>query len=520
MTAAGWTLADESPAANVVTTEPRVVRRFGLYRTEVSIEVSPINTSYVRVFVNPYRVYFTGHRSKMPYLKRSIRNAVFPTLDVAFEAEGLVDIGNAVQRDERAPSAPTANITAFVDVELVSMEDDAIRSHYTVLVEGDRIVAVGPASDIDVPDGAVIVEGNGRFLMPGVAEMHGHVPSAGGNMLAVEETLFLYVAAGVTTVRGMLGYDGQLVLRERAAAGKIVSPTLYLAGPSFSGNSVSSPDQAAEMVRDQVAEGWNLLKIHPGLTRAEYDAVATTAADEGIRFGGHVPADVGLMHAIEMGQETFDHLDGYVEALDEFSLDAIVAKTIEAGAWVVPTMVLWETLYGTASLSQLLNFDELKYVSADAVASWTNAFRNRVDNPGYDPVAAETVIDSRMQILRALNDAGARILMGTDAPQQFSVPGFSLHREIRRMTEAGMTPYEVLKSGSVSVGEYFANEDDFGTISVGKRADMLLVVGNPLADVSNVENLEGVMVRGRWLPAEQIDARLAEIAARHARTSE
>src|SRR5690606_14250924 len=131
------------------------------------------------------------------------------------------------------------------------------------------------------------------------------------------------------------------------------------------------------------------------------------------------------------------------------------------------------------------------------------SFANRVNNPGYDPFAAGVVIDNRMQILGALNDAGARILMGTDAPQQFSVPGFSLHREIRRMTEAGMTPYEVLRSGSFMVGEYFANEDDFGTISVGKRADMLLVEGNPLADVSNVENLEGVMVRGRWLGGEQ-----------------
>ena len=99
VTAAGWTLAD-APAANVVSTEPQVVRRFGLYRTEVSIEVSPINTSYVRVFVHPYRVYFTGHRSKMPYLKRSIRKAVFPDLSVAFDAEGLVDVGNALQRDD------------------------------------------------------------------------------------------------------------------------------------------------------------------------------------------------------------------------------------------------------------------------------------------------------------------------------------------------------------------------------------------------------------------------------------
>src|SRR5690606_18233030 len=141
------------------------------------------------------------------------------------------------------------------------------------------IVAVGPSADVTVPDGATVIDGSGLYLMPGLAEMHGHVPSAGGNQQAVDETLFLYVAAGVTTVRGMLGYDGQLALRERAAADEVISPTLYLAGPSFSGNSVSSPEEAADMVRRQVAEGWDLLKIHPGLTRAEYDAVARAAAD-------------------------------------------------------------------------------------------------------------------------------------------------------------------------------------------------------------------------------------------------
>jgi imidazolonepropionase-like amidohydrolase len=166
-------------------------------------------------------------------------------------------------------------------------------------------------------------------------------------------------------------------------------------------------------------------------------------------------------------------------------------------------------------LSELQSFDELKYVSPQSVESWSNSFRSRVDNPDYDPLEAAMVIDNRMRILRAHNDRGARILMGTDAPQQFSVPGFSLHREIRRMVEAGMTPYEVIQSGSVNVGAYFANEDNFGTITQGKRADMLLVEGNPLADVANVENLEGVMVRGRWLPRTEIDATLAEIAARH-----
>ncbi len=445
------------------------------------------------------------------------------TLALALALTGIASTAIAAT----SPDSPVANpedVYAFVNVELVSMVDDAIRSGFTVVVQGDRIIRVGPSSQVDIPDEATRIDGSGKYLMPGLAEMHGHVPSASANPASVEETLFLYAANGITTVRGMLGYAGQLALRERAAAGEIISPTLYLAGPSFNGNSVSSPEQAVEMVKAQVAEGWDLLKIHPGLTLAEYDAMATTANELGIRFGGHVPAAVGLEHAIAMGQETFDHLDGYVEAIADESgvvskadVDRLVQLTVEAGAWVVPTMALWETLYGTASLDELQSFSELQYVPAGAVNNWSNQFRQRVQNPGYDPIAAANVIDSRMQILRALNDGGARVLMGTDAPQQFSVPGFSLHRELTRMVAAGMSAYDVLRSGTANVGEYFANEDAFGTIEPGKRADLVLALENPLDDITSVARHDGVMVRGRWLSRSAIDERLSEIAARHAR---
>ncbi len=204
---------------------------------------------------------------------------------------------------------------------------------------------MGPTGRTPVPDGVTTVDGSGKYLMPGLAEMHGHMP--GGEV--EEMVMFLYVANGVTTVRGMLGQDGHLELRRKANAGEIVAPTLYMAGPSFNGSSVSSPEQASQKVRDQKAQGWDLLKIHPGLTVPQYDAMAITAHEVGIRFGGHVPADVGLQHAIEMGQETFDHLDGFIEYLNAFDepldrrkLDELVVMVRQADAWVVPTMVLWD----------------------------------------------------------------------------------------------------------------------------------------------------------------------------------
>lgn len=420
-----------------------------------------------------------------------------------------------------APPPPSdTTVTAFLGVSVVPMDRERILADQTVVVRGDRIVEVGPARSVRVPDGARRVDGRGKWLMPGLAEMHGHVPPPNAPPEYTDRVLFLYLANGITTVRGMLGAPGQLELRRRAAAGEVISPTLYLAGPSFNGNSVSSPEQAVQMVRAQKAEGWDLLKVHPGLTRPEYDAMARTAREVGIRFGGHVPEEVGLLHAIEMGQETFDHVDGYVEALngdagpvDSARLADVVRRTREAGAWVVPTMALWEVLYGTANLDSLRAYPELRYVSRQQVEAWSNAFRQRMSAPDYNAVTAATVIENRVRILGALHRGGARILMGTDAPQQFSVPGFSLHRELGYMKAAGMSPFEILATGTRAVGEYFRTSDRFGTVATGQRADLILLDANPLADVANVDRIAGVMARGRWVPRAEIDAGLERIAA-------
>jgi imidazolonepropionase-like amidohydrolase len=147
------------------------------------------------------------------------------------------------------------------------------------------------------------------------------------------------------------------------------------------------------------------------------------------------------------------------------------------------------------------------------VRSWTAAHENRLRNPQPPPDAARTIARNRVALLRALHEGGVQILMGTDAPQQFSVPGFSIHHELRKMAESGMTPYEILVTGTRNVGRYFAGSDRFGIIAPGNRADMLLLQANPLQDLRNLERRSGVMVRGRWLPEAEIRAGLARIAA-------
>jgi imidazolonepropionase-like amidohydrolase len=428
--------------------------------------------------------------------------------------------GLTMAQSGKEPNATNAPITAFVNVNVVPMDRERVIENQTVIVRNGRIAEIGPANKVKVPDGATRVEGAGKYLMPGLAEMHGHIPPPNAPKAYTESVLFLYAANGITTVRGMLGAPNQLELRDRANRGDIVSPTLYLAGPSFNGNSVNSPEQAVSMVRSQKQEGWDLLKVHPGLTRDEYDAMAKTAKEVGIRFAGHIPAEVGLIHALEMGQETIDHVDGYIEylngdagALDEAKLADVVRRTKTAGVWIVPTMALWETLIGYADLNTLAAMPELKYAPPQQVNQWKTAHQTRLNQPNFDRKKAELIATNRMRILKSLHDGGVRILLGTDAPQQFSVPGFSIHREMAFMVKCGFTPYQVIQSGTKNVGDYFKGKDDFGTVAVGKRADLILVHGNPLKDVANIAKSAGVMVRGRWMPEPEIRGKLDEIAA-------
>jgi imidazolonepropionase-like amidohydrolase len=416
--------------------------------------------------------------------------------------------------------AQTPRVVAFDNVSLVPMTKDGVVPEQTVVVTGDRITAVGPAKTTRVPEGATRIDGQGKFLMPGLAEMHGHIPPPTAPREQVENVLFLYVAAGVTTVRGMQGAPGQLDLREASKRGDIVAPNLYLAGPQFSGAAVKSVEDAAARVRQQKSEGWDLLKVQEGLAPDVYDSMARTAKDVGIRFGGHVPDSIDVVHAIDMGQETFDHIDGYIEHLDgrarvvdDKALQALVQRTRQAGAWIVPTMLVWETLQGPVTLESRTSYPELQYLPSAQIAQWTKALDTRLKNPQFNAEQAKLHIDNRVRILKALHGGGVRLLLGSDAPQQFNVPGYSIHREMKSMADAGISTYEIVKSGTANVGEYFKAQDRFGTIATGQRADLILVDANPLQNIDNMAKRSGVMVRGRWLPASEIDARLAKIAA-------
>lgn len=459
-------------------------------------------------------------------------------------AWGATACGSASGAGADAPEASDGEaqgVTVFANVAVLPMTSETVLAGQTVVVAGEVIREVGPAGEVETPEGATVVDGTGRYLMPGLAEMHAHVPpGADPPRDAVEDILFLYVANGITTIRGMLGSAYQLPLADELERGEVLGPTFYVGAPSINGGSAPTPADAERMVRTHKEAGYDLQKIHPGVSRETWDRMVEVAVEEGLTWGGHVPADVGLVHAMETGISTVDHLDGYVQAIasddvqaqvgagpirlggltrgvDEEKLAEIVQMTIDQDVYVVPTMYLWENLYGAPDVDAMLAQPEMKYVSARQHAAW---WRQANSGPRGQPEEVEAYLELRKRILKTLSDAGAGILMGTDSPQLFNVPGFALHREIEVMSEAGMSNYEVLRSGTVAVGEYVAGHlglnGSFGTVAAGQRADLVLLNANPLDDLANLMNRAGVMVRGRWIGGEEIEAGLAALAAKHA----
>lgn len=429
---------------------------------------------------------------------------------------------------------------AFVGVHVIPMDRDRVLEDQTVVIRGDRIIQVAPADRAEVPEDARVVEASGQWLLPGLAEMHAHIPPEGPREW-MEDVLFLYLANGITTARGMLGRPLHLELRDAVAAGELTGPRVITSGPSLNGNSIPDADSARRAVIHQAEMGYDMLKIHDaGLTRETYDAIARTADSVGIPFAGHVPADVGLWRALEVRQATIDHLDRYMEALvpedadtegleplffgvhlvevvDTDRIPELARATAEAGVGNVPTQSLMEHILLPDDPEEMARWPEMRYIPAETVEGWVEAKRRFLSHPSWSRERAERFVEIRRDLIRGLHEAGAPLLLGSDAPQVFQVPGFSIRAELRMLVDSGLTPWEALATGTLNIARHFGEEADRGTVEEGKLADLVLLEANPLEDVENVGRVAGVVAAGQWVPAEEIERRLDRIADAHRR---
>ena len=426
-----------------------------------------------------------------------------------------------------ASGGAAADIAAFVNVNVIPMSEERIIEQQTVIVSDGIIGIIGDVDEVPVPEAARVIDGTDRFLIPGLAEMHAHVPPVGSGEL--ERDFALFVANGVTTVRGMLGHPSHLELRTALLDGETLGPRLITSGPSLNGRSVSGAADGARQVREQHAAGYDFIKIHPGLDDDEFAAIAAAANELGMPFAGHVPVAVGLESALESGMASIDHLDGYMAALmpprydasggygglfdvllagdvDADRIPELAAATAAAGTWTVPTETLVEQLINEVPASELVSRVEMRYVPADTINRWIQAKEEQRLERGFSDEIARRAIRIRRVLIRELHDAGAGILLGSDAPQVFNVPGFSLHRELELMVAAGLTPFEALRAGTANVARFLGLRT--GIIETGREADLVVLDSNPLVDISSTRRVHGVMVRGNWYPAAEIEALL------------
>jgi imidazolonepropionase-like amidohydrolase len=424
--------------------------------------------------------------------------------------------------EPQAPSeeAQRPAVVAFVNVNVVPMDRERILPQQTVIVRADRIREIGPVDTTDIPEGALRIDGRDKYLMPGLVDMHAHLPKN------YQQDLSLFIANGVTTVRNMWGENYHLKLREEINKGKLIGPTIYTTGPIIDGypplrpNFVvaETPEQAAQLVAEHKKAGFDYIKVYDHLSKEVYDAIVEAAAKHEMLVMGHVPWAVGLEHALAAGQHSVEHLTGYNrflqvedtrswQQIDETKIPHIAHATREAGTWNCPTLVLYQKRMNGEEAEQELKQAYMKYVPLFKKQWWL--WSRRYSNP--DPKRVYRM-SNRKRMTKALHDAGARILLGTDT----GVTGFALHQELRIFVDAGLTPYEAIKAGTHDAAECLGELDEFGTISPGLRADLILIEDNPLEDVGNAAKRIGVMARGCWFPQSELQAMLDALAIKHA----
>lgn len=431
-----------------------------------------------------------------------------------------------------------SKVTAFTHVNVIPMTGETLLQDYTVLIKDGKVFKMGPSSKLKVKKKANAIDATGKYLIPGLAEMHAHIPTpVNGDDSEVRNVLFLYVANGVTTIRGMLGDPYHLGLRKDVMDEKIIGPRIFTSSPSMNGNSVKTPEEARQKVTQFKKDGYDFLKIHPGVKREVFDTLAKTAQTLNLPFSGHVPVEVGIRHALASRYASVDHIDGYLEGLvsaeylqqnpnggffgynyvplaDEKLLDALAAETKKQGVWVVPTQSLFTRWFSPIDAVALANESEMQYMPSKTLYQWRQNKQNLTAN-GYSEVLWQRFILLRQKTLRTLHGSGVDLLLGSDAPQVFNVPGFSLRHEMKSLFEAGLSPHVILQSGTANPARFFGQSGQFGTIQPGSSADLILLEGNPLDNIDNTWKQIGVMLRGNWLSKVFIEAELRKIAEKN-----
>ncbi len=418
------------------------------------------------------------------------------------------------------PEQPTI---AIVDVTVVDPASGQAQPDMTVTVGGDRILDVGPKADVRVPGTTRVIDGRGKYLVPGLWDMHVHAlwdP-------AVQETFLpLFVANGVTGIRDMGGpLEAALAGRAAVRSGQLIGPRIVAAGPILDGPepvhpSISWPIGNAREARAAVDSlrwaGVDFIKVYTLLPRDAFFAVAERAHEFGLPLAGHVPAEVDPAEAAKVGMLSIEHLRSELGGLCDPNVgsvcDSLFAVLRKQRTWNTPTLIV-RRVSARGYDSSVVDTTRLRFIPAIVRADW-EAAREKVQTRSSEEVLRLAVRTTReRELAGAVYRAQLKLLAGSDAGDRFSFPGFSLHDELVLLVEAGLSPRDALASATIHPAMALGVADSLGTLARGMLADMVLLDANPLEDIRNTQRISAVILNGRLFDRVALDALLEQIAA-------
>lgn len=428
------------------------------------------------------------------------------------------------------------------NVHVVDVESGKVLEDRFLILKDGLIMNVFAMSKLpNRGEGLNITDGKGAYVFPGLAEMHAHLPIAtDGDTQLQEETLWLYLANGVLRIRSMLGHESHLALKKNVVTGQVPGPRMFISGPSLNGTSVESPQLGAQLVGAQKAAGYDHLKLHPGLDVPKFLAIAETAKAVDIPYGGHVSLGVGLETCLENGYKSVEHMDGYLEAMiadksrldptvsgpfnmllvgevDQNRLPELIKMTLKNKTWVAPTLTLFDRYFGYVPADSFRLAPEMKYLPGLQIQQWVTQKKLLESQGLLSKANVQPYLAFRNQLFLSLHEAGVPMIMSSDSPQVFNVPGFSIHHEIEMMSKAGMSNLEILRTGTINPALYFDQKGDWGVIKKGAAADFVLVEKNPLEELSTMKRPIMVVMGGKFYDRARLDAELAAIEMNHLR---
>ena len=444
-----------------------------------------------------------------------------------------------------AQTKPDDSTLIIADVNIVDVATGTVRPDMTVVIEKGRISSILKLARTESLTAPRIVEGRGKYLIPGLWDMHVHTMFGDWIPGSKEVSLPLFVANGVTGVRDMGGnLDTLLAWRKEIAAGTLIGPRMVIAGPMLDGPKprfpdsvqLTSPEQARKAVDDLKARGADFIKVQSFIHRDEYFAVADEAKKQHIVLVGHVPDVIRASEASDAGQKSIEHFTGvfegcstreddflkgpktpkqFLDSYDESKCKALIAQFARNHTWQVPTLV-WERGQWLVDVTDFSHWPEIQYAPQSwQKKSWPTFIKSIEKELDTDPVdARRQFVKKELEMTRAMHNAGVQFLAGTDTAAAVAVlPGFSLHTELEYFVEAGLTPAESLRTATLNPAIFFGEEADRGTVAQGKVADLVLLNANPLEDIHNTRKISAVIMNGRFFDRAHLDKMLSQIAA-------